>query len=234
MPAPQFVGRPIDLANEARTSRRRLYPVSVVYSAYSLGVVSLALRSGGRGRPLAFGAAGLLAWTAAEYLVHRYVLHGRFADGPGAFRHWLHARFDALHVEHHARPWDGNHINGTLRDTLPFVAALAALGFLAPLPTLPVLVAAFVQGYVLEEWIHHSVHFAPFYGLRGAYWRYITRHHHYHHSPRGSELAFGLTNGGWDVAFGTRIPPADRALLYERRRAWGPRESNGRGARFER
>ena len=98
-----------------------------------------------------------------------------------------------------------------------YVAFFAALSCLAPLPTAPVLVAGFVQAYIIEERLHQSVHFIAVYKLRGPYWRYMTRHHSYHHSPRGSELAFGLTNGTWDIAFGTRIPPKDRALLYRSR-----------------
>jgi sterol desaturase/sphingolipid hydroxylase (fatty acid hydroxylase superfamily) len=153
---------------------------------------------------------------SAEYLAHRYIQHGRFPDGPGVARHWLHNAFDALHMEHHARPWDGDHINGTIKDTLLYVAFFAALSFLAPLTTAPVFVAGFLHAYIIEEWIHQAVHFIAVYKFRGPYWRYITRHHSYHHSPRGSEIAFGLTNGVWDVVLDTRIPPKDRALLY-----WG-------------
>lgn len=216
MPAVRFAGEAIDLGAEARKARRRLYPVSIVYTAYALVVFVLALRWDGLLPLLLFGAAGVILWTLAEYLVHRHVLHGRFPDGPGPLQHWLHSAFDSLHSEHHARPWDGNHISGTIKDTILYAALLGSLSFLAPLPTLPVLVAAFLQAYVCEEWIHHSVHFVGVYKLKGPYWRYITRHHSYHHSPRGSELAFGLTNGLWDRALGTRIPAVDRALLYGR------------------
>ena len=167
----------------------------------------------------AFYAVGWLVWTLIEYLAHKYILHYRFPDGPGPVQHWLHVTADNLHTEHHARPWDGNHINGTIKDTLLYMAFLGALSFLAPLHTAPVLWAAVMQAYVVEEWVHQSTHYPTLYGLRGPYWRYITRHHAYHHSPRGAELAFGLTNGLWDVIFGTRIPEEDRRLLYGRHRA---------------
>jgi hypothetical protein len=160
---------------------------------------------------VAFFLAGIAAWTYVEYLAHRYILHGRFPDGDGLLEHFLHKRFDHLHYEHHQRPWDGNHINGTIKDTLPVVALVALASFLAPLHTLPVLVAGILQAYIAEEWVHHSVHF---YSFSGRYFRYIKRHHLYHHSPQGSEVGFGLTNGIWDVLRHTRIPPAARALLY--------------------
>jgi len=215
LPDPRFP-QGVKLSTEALKARHRLYPVTVLYSCYSLAVVAAALIAGGRPlRVFGYYVAGAVAWTYVEYLAHRYILHGRFADGPGPVRRFLHRSFDHLHFEHHARPWDGNHINGTIGDTLPAVAAFAALSFLAPLPTLPVFVAGLIQLYILEEWVHHSVHF---YSFRGRYFRYIRKHHLYHHSPRGAEVGFGLTNGFWDIVRHTRIPDAERRLLYAPRR----------------
>lgn len=200
---------------QARIARRRLYPVSILYTAYSCTVLFLALRFGNRGAALGFFAAGILAWTLVEYLVHRHILHGRFPDGPGLLRHMLHKSFDHLHWEHHARPWDGRHVNGTIKDTGPFAVALAALSFLAPLDTAPVLLAGVLQAYIAEEWVHHSVHFCRF---RNPYFRYIKRHHLFHHSPQGSEAGYGLTSGLWDVVLRTRFPADVRRRLYARRR----------------
>jgi sterol desaturase/sphingolipid hydroxylase (fatty acid hydroxylase superfamily) len=145
-------------------------------------------------------------------MVHRHVLHGRFPDGPGWLQHRMHRFFDTMHGDHHRRPWDGMYINGFL-DSLPFAVVLVLLSFLAPLQTAPVLVAGLLQCYVVEEWVHYSVHFHRF---RSRYFVYIRRHHLYHHSPRGTEVAFGLTNGLWDVIQGTRICDEDRSILYGR------------------
>lgn len=198
---------------EARKARRRLYPVSLLYSIYALAVLLLSLRLKTRFVSLGFFAVGVATWTAVEYWAHRYVLHGRFPDGPGAFRHLLHRYFDHLHMEHHKRPWDGNHISGTTRDTLPFVLVFVLLSYFAPFHTLPLFVAGIMQAYIVEEWIHHSVHFCNF---RGRYFRYIKRHHLYHHSPKGSKVGYGLTSGLWDVVWQTRIPETDRRALYSR------------------
>lgn len=211
LPDPEFP-QGVDLAVESRKARHRLYPVSALYTAYALAILVLAFRTGRN--PLAvagFFLAGAAAWTYVEYLAHRYVLHGRFPDGQGFARHTLHKAFDHLHYEHHARPWDGDHINGTIEDTIVFMVIFAALSFLAPLHTAPVFVAGLIQAYILEEWVHHSVHF---YNFTGRYFRYIKRHHLFHHSPRGSEVGFGLTNGFWDVVRGTRIPEDARRKLY--------------------
>jgi sterol desaturase/sphingolipid hydroxylase (fatty acid hydroxylase superfamily) len=218
MPRIQYHGEKIDLAAQARRARRRLYPVTVLYSAYALSILALALRRAGSPLlPLAYWVAGAFAWTFLEYFAHRWVLHQRFPDGTGAWQRWAHRTFDNLHTEHHARPWDGSHINGTIKDTWLYVVLFGALSLLAPLPTLPVLWASVVQCYVIEEWVHHSVHYLGLYKLGGPYWRYINRHHAWHHSPHGDQTAFGLTNGFWDVVFGTRVPAPARAKLYRRR-----------------
>ncbi|HET7292703.1 MAG TPA: sterol desaturase family protein [Vicinamibacteria bacterium] len=203
--------RSVDRGAEARKARRRLYPVSVVYSLYALTLLTVALGRRDRLAAIAFFLLGGAAWTALEYWVHRYILHGRFPDGPGALKHLLHVLFDHLHVEHHKRPWDGNHVNGTLKDTGPFVALLILASWAFPVATAPVFVAGLMQFYVLEEWVHHSVHFCNF---KGHYFQYIKRHHLYHHSPRGSEVGYGLTSGFWDVVFGTRIAEGKRRALY--------------------
>jgi len=201
---------------EALKARRRLYPVTLLYSFFALTVLFLALLRETRWVSLAFLAAGVFTWTGFEYWVHRYVLHGRFPDGPQLYDHFLHKYFDHLHLEHHKRPWDGNHVSGTIKDTLPFVAAFALLSLLAPFHTLPLFVAGLVQAYVVEEWVHHSVHFSNF---KGRYFQYIKRHHLYHHSPKGTHVGYGLTSGAWDVLCDTRIPEADRRVLYARLRS---------------
>jgi sterol desaturase/sphingolipid hydroxylase (fatty acid hydroxylase superfamily) len=80
---------------------------------------------------------------------------------------------------------------------------------------------------VVEEWVHHSVHF---YQFRNPYFRYIKRHHLYHHSPIGMHVGYGLTSGLWDVVGGTRIPPDMRRALYRSGlRAVRPRHADGAG-----
>jgi len=208
IPFPSYP-RGVDLPREARTARSRFYPVTVLYTAYFVVVAALGLRA----RPwatLAYAALGVVLWTWLEYMVHRFVLHGRFPDGAGWLQHRLHRFFDTMHGDHHQRPWDGMYINGYL-DSLPFAVLFILLSFLAPLPTAPVMVASLLQCYVIEEWVHYTVHFHRF---RSRYFVYIRRHHLYHHSPRCIETAFGLTGGLWDMILGTRVPPADRKLLY--------------------
>jgi cyclopropane-fatty-acyl-phospholipid synthase len=196
---------------EARKARRRFYPSTALYTAYGALVLGYGLLSGRPFTAIAYFVAGMAVWTLLEYVVHRFVLHGRFPDGASLYRRFTHRYFDPLHWEHHKRPWDGNHVNGTLKDTLHFSIVFAAVSFLFPIATGPQLVAGLLFAYVCEEWVHHSVHF---YQFDNRYFRYIRRHHLYHHSPKGMEVGYGLTNGFWDIVWNTRIPEAERAALY--------------------
>lgn len=197
---------------QAGISRRSLYPPTVFYTCYAAIVLIVALRSSHPVVGLVFFSLGLAAYTLVEYVFHRWILHGRFADGPG-IHHFLHTRLDPSHWPHHDNAYDGNHINGNIRDFLPLFSICAPLTYIAPLYTLPVMLGGAVQGYVIEEWIHHSVHF---YNFRDPYFRYIRRHHFYHHSPKGMEQGYGLTSGFWDVWFKTRYPAEVRWALYQR------------------
>jgi sterol desaturase/sphingolipid hydroxylase (fatty acid hydroxylase superfamily) len=201
-------------AEEARRSRHRLYPVTGVYTLSSLAALAYAL-SGRPGAAALSWLLGIAFWTWLEYMVHRHILHGAFPDGPG-MRHWTHRLFDHLHVEHHERPWDGNHINGTIRDTGPFLIPAFLVALLLPPQTLLAFLSGLAQGYVVEEWIHHAVHF---YRFDNAYFRYIRAHHLYHHSQAGKEMGYGLTSGMWDAAHGTRFPAEVRRALYHARSA---------------
>jgi hypothetical protein len=201
-------------AAEAHKSRRRLYPVTVVYAIVTAVSLGAAFRASPGAAALSW-LLGVAAWTWLEYFVHRYILHGVFPDGPG-LAHVRHALFDHLHVEHHKRPWDGNHINGTIRDTGPLLLPAFLLALVLPPQTLLAFLAGLVQAYVVEEWVHHSVHFYHFDNL---YFRYIKAHHMYHHSRMGMERGYGLTSGMWDVAYGTRFPAEVRRALYRPLRA---------------
>jgi sterol desaturase/sphingolipid hydroxylase (fatty acid hydroxylase superfamily) len=196
---------------EAARARGRLYPATALYTAYTLALLAWAVRPPHVVAAAFFFAAGIVVWTVMEYFIHRYILHGRFPDGPGIVQHFFHKRFDHLHWEHHERPWDGTHINGRIMDTLPFSVVFIVIAAFFPIWSAPMLVAGMLQSYVVEEWVHHSVHF---YHFQNPYFRYIKRHHLYHHSPMGAEVGYGLTNGVWDIVFSTRIAAEQRRRLY--------------------
>jgi sterol desaturase/sphingolipid hydroxylase (fatty acid hydroxylase superfamily) len=218
-PVPVFPSG-VDLELEAARSRRRMYPVTLIYSAYLVAVLAGAWRASLVTRALACSAAGLVLWTVTEYAVHRFVLHVAFPAGGRWPTRVLHRLFDASHADHHAQPWDGYHINGHL-DTLLVAGWLVPLSFLAPAYTASVAVAALFAGYVAEEWAHHAMHYQ---NHPWRYFQYVRRRHLYHHSRHGTGTAYGITSDFWDRVFRTRIPSPHRERLLPAR---GPRRSAG-------
>jgi sterol desaturase/sphingolipid hydroxylase (fatty acid hydroxylase superfamily) len=200
---------------QAAISRGRLYPVTAFYTSYSIVMLILAWRTPRFGLALVYFLAGLVIWTLVEYFSHRFVLHGHFRQSKKWYKkHYMYLanRFlDPLHFPHHDHPLDGLHINGVLKDLLPVFIVLAVPSFLFPLYTAPMMVAAIAQGYVAEEWIHHSIHF---YNFKNRYFRHLKKYHLYHHTSRGMNVGYGITSGFWDVVFRSRFPETVRNLLF--------------------
>lgn len=157
------------------------------FIAYALAVVALSawlvLRSpAGLALPLlGFAWAGLASWSALEYVLHRFVLHGL-----QPFARW--------HGEHHRRP-------AALIGTPTLVSALL-FGLLVALPgvlllgpwrggalTLGVLV-----GYLVYATVHHALHH---WKLTSPWWqarKFAHARHHHLLQP----CCFGVTSGLWD------------------------------------
>ena len=133
-------------AEQARISRRRLYPFTVFYTTYAVIVFVLAVRSARPVAGVSAFAASVPLWTLLEYLFHRFILHGRFPSHDGVIGRFLHDRLDPLHWEHHERPFDGMHISGELKDFLPVFAIAAPVSFVFPVYTAPAVVAAAALG----------------------------------------------------------------------------------------
>ncbi len=200
---------------QAAVSRRLLYPVTVFYGCYSIILLRLGLLTAHPYTAIGFYLTGLPVWTFIEYIAHRYFFHFPFfRTTQKRYKRLILKFINRYHWQHHLHPCDGEHINGELQDLLPLFVVTAPLSFLFPIFTMPMLLAGITQAYVIEEWIHHSVHF---YNFRGRYFKYIKKHHFYHHTSTGRTMGYGLTNGFWDRVFKTDYPETVRERLYGRK-----------------
>ena len=139
--------------------------------------------------------AGGALWTLAEYLLHRFVLHG-----VPPFNRW--------HAEHHRRP--------TARIGSPTLLSASLFAVLAAAPALwllgPWLAAALMlgllTGYLLYGVMHQGLHnVGPLGPHRGPWLTRRRRWHAQHHrSGGGAPAHFGVTSGLWDRVFGTASP----------------------------
>jgi len=136
---------------------------------------------------------GAVAWTLAEYMLHRFVFHGASAAGVGAKEHRRHhAQADYF------APWWQKALAAAVAMVLLLPVSIGLAGALAGSS----FTAGFVVMYLAYEVLHRRAHTrAP----RGAYGRWRRRNHFAHHfgDPR---RAHGVTTPLWDLAFGTRLP----------------------------
>lgn len=145
---------------------------------------------------VAAALTGVLSWTLAEYLLHRFLGHDR-RTGRNPFKD--------EHTRHHS---EGDYFAPGLKKALVAGAALTVVFPLAAVVAGAAVGAAFaasfVSMYAAYELVHRRLHTHR--GI-GAWGRHLRRHHFHHHfvNPRANH---GVTSPLWDFVFGTAERPA--------------------------
>lgn len=129
---------------------------------------------------------GLFSWTAIEYLLHRFVLHGL-----QPFKDW--------HTEHHKRP------NALI--CLPTLLSAALLIMFVFYPTLFILgvlpacalTLGVLIGYLAYTILHHGIHH---WHIDSLWFKKRKRWHGLHHRVE-QQNNFGVTSSFWDKVFGS-------------------------------
>lgn len=137
-------------------------------------------------------AAGMLAWTLFEYVMHRYLFH-MVAESKRAQRILY-----TMHGVHHEYPRDRERL------FMPPVPSIIVSGiilgglYLAAGKYAFALFPGFIFGYLVYGSMHYAIHaYAPPRLLK-ALWR----NHHLHHY-KTPDKGFGVSSVLWDVIFGT-------------------------------
>lgn len=139
--------------------------------------------------------AGAVGWTAAEYLLHRFLMHGLKGRGMASREHLTHHARREYFVSTGQKVFFGVVVTAVMA---PCLVALVG----------PVAAASFQGGflgmYLLYEWLHRRAHtHAP----KTPYGRWLRRHHFHHHFGRPLEN-HGVTSPVFDLLFGTNAVPA--------------------------
>ena len=141
---------------------------------------------------------GIAIYPLVWYLLHRWVLHGRYL-----YRHKATARlWKRIHFDHHQDPYDLRVLFGALTTTLPTIAiATGPIGWLVGGPSGAC--AAFAIGLFTTcfyEFCHCVQHLNT--KPKAAFLQRIKRLHlaHHFHNEQGN---FGITNFVWDRLLGT-------------------------------
>jgi sterol desaturase/sphingolipid hydroxylase (fatty acid hydroxylase superfamily) len=137
---------------------------------------------------------GALAWTFAEYTLHRWVFH---YVGP---RPWQRRMHFVLHGVHHDFPQDAGRLVMPLGVSIPLGVVFY---FLFRLVVGPSLVGPLWVGFALGYLAYDGTHFAVHHFRMASRWgRWMKRYHMIHHHT-GLDARYGVSSPLWDWVFGT-------------------------------
>ena len=146
---------------------------------------------------LLFGAyfiLGLFVWSAAEYILHRFVFHYVPKGKTGLRLHFI------LHGVHHDYPSD--RLRLVMPPSVSLILAVIFYYFFSlffSLPHLHAFFPAFVLGYLVYDITHYAIHHFNF---KGNFWKEVKRHHMLHHYSE-PDKGYGVTSKLWDYIFQT-------------------------------
>ena len=194
---------PLFTLEHSRTAYRVDFALYGLISLAMASALLLASPAGSGAALAAWALTGLLAWSPAEYLLHRFVLHG-----VPPFNRW--------HDEHPRRP---TALIGspTLISVSLFATLVAApAGWLLGAWPACAMTFGLLTGYLAYGLTHHATHHAvPGLSRRGGWLARRRRWHALHHqahraSSRGATAEpglpaghYGVSSALWDHAFGT-------------------------------
>lgn len=144
---------------------------------------------------------GLLFWTLAEYLIHRFVFH------MGGSAPWQERMKFVAHGVHHDYPNDSRRLVMPPAVSIPLAIISYCLFYLAwgPNYVFP-FYAGFVFGYVTYDMLHFAFHHFP---MTGRVSKYLRAYHLRHHF-KDDGTAYGVSSPLWDYVFGT-VPAKTRS-----------------------
>ena len=136
---------------------------------------------------------GVLTWTLAEYLIHRYLFHYRCRSKLGKKIVYI------MHGNHHEDPGD------PLRGVMPIIPAAFYLSILygmfyliIPIECLDAFFSSFIIGYLMYDGAHFYTHHAK---PKTRVGKYLRKMHLIHHVR--DDIIFGISSPLWDYLFGT-------------------------------
>jgi sterol desaturase/sphingolipid hydroxylase (fatty acid hydroxylase superfamily) len=137
---------------------------------------------------------GLVGWSLAEYLLHRFVFHFEPDTKWGRRLHFI------IHGVHHDYPHDPMRLVMPPSVSVP-LAILVFLLFrvlLGPAWSLPFF-AGFLVGYLVYDMTHYHIHHHRSENKLSL----AVRRYHYRHHFQQSDRGFGVTSPFWDNVFRT-------------------------------
>jgi sterol desaturase/sphingolipid hydroxylase (fatty acid hydroxylase superfamily) len=140
---------------------------------------------------------GIFVWTAAEYVLHRYLFHYMPKSEWGLRLHFI------FHGVHHDYPRDSKRLVMVPSVSVPLAALFYFLFslFLAPV-NLYAFFPGFIIGYLAYDMTHYAIHHANF---KSSFWKKIKQHHMLHHYDDPSK-GYGVSSVLWDKILDSDFP----------------------------
>jgi len=157
------------------------YSICVLFLALSLFINGSRHQLVGN---ILFIVVGLISWTAIEYVLHRFILHGL-----QPFKNW--------HREHHSHPGAFFCLPTLLSAALVLILVFLPVWLTIGLLPAYALTLGVLTGYLAYTVIHHAIHH---WHIDSHWLRKRKRWHNLHHHVDETSH-FGVTNSFWDYVF---------------------------------
>lgn len=163
------------------------------FATVPVAIVTFANFAGFSRLPLVL--TGVVAWTLAEYLLHRFGLH------------WFSAGH-RLHQPHHDHPNDLDIERSSLSTPLIAFPIGLVLIVVAGVKDGSAILTGLLLGYLAFIVVHHAAHR---WAIEANSWLYATKmrhitHHHF------DDCNYGVTTIFWDIVFRTNASVVERRL----------------------
>jgi sterol desaturase/sphingolipid hydroxylase (fatty acid hydroxylase superfamily) len=144
---------------------------------------------------------GIIVWSLAEYVLHRFVFHYVPDSKLGQRMHFI------FHGVHHDYPSDSRRLVMPPSASLP-LAVIFYLLFYVIVGRIYVapFMAGFLTGYLCYDMTHYAVHH---FNMHNKFWLAIKNHHMKHHYKDPSK-GFGVSSPVWDKIIGTDFTGKDK------------------------
>ncbi|MBG6233935.1 sterol desaturase/sphingolipid hydroxylase (fatty acid hydroxylase superfamily) [Pedobacter sp. CAN_A7] len=139
---------------------------------------------------------GLVVWSFAEYVLHRFVFHFYPKSTLGKRIHFI------FHGVHHDYPNDANRLVMPPSASIPMALAFYFLfKALLPVGANDVFFVGFITGYLVYDMTHYALHHANF---KSGIWKRLKQHHMLHHYSDATK-GYGVSSDFWDNILGSNF-----------------------------
>ncbi len=137
---------------------------------------------------------GILVWSLAEYLLHRYIFHYKPKSDFGLKLHFI------FHGVHHDYPNDSRRLVMPPSVSLPLAVLFYYIFYLIfGVELVAPFFVGFLIGYLFYDMTHYAVHH---FNIRNKFWLKLKKHHMRHHYLDETK-GFGVSSPVWDKVIGT-------------------------------